>query len=486
MSTPPPPGPEPDQPQPRQEASGPNGSPPPEAAAPDTTTEAATTETPASEASTSAASTPAAAGPEDTGEAAAHTPDTPHGTPQRGYPAPHGQPQQGSPPQGQPSAGQAPQGYQSGSYLRSGGAAGSSPPSDTPPPASYPPASYPSSTPTEGGGYPPGYPQGGPAPGSYPQGGPAPGGYPPGQQLSGYPPGYPQGSYPPPGYPQGGYQGFPAYPDGGIPTAPPGDPLVPGDFSNWFQKIIGVVQRSWRQLGIIQLVIAVVTAIYSAVLYSVIAPLMAYSAELSTGQEVPPPAGLESTMGSFFLVVLGGMVLLGVFSALLYPASMFLVIRDAAGRPASLADAVRFGGGRMPAALGWGILAVVMIVVGTLVFFLPGLYLSIVIGPTLLGVIVVERGNIGRCFTLVHPRFWPTTGRLVILWLIYAFYYFVVQAAATAIGGPLTVTTGILQALLAVPINVFVVGALVVTYAELRFREHPGVTTQALDAEMSR
>ncbi|HWN31294.1 MAG TPA: hypothetical protein VNP03_01060 [Pseudonocardia sp.] len=326
-------------------------------------------------------------------------------------------------------------------------------------------------------GYPPGYPQGGPTPG----------GYPPGQRLSGYPPGYPQGNnYPPPGYPQGGYQGYPAYPDGGAPMAPPNDPLVPGDFSSWFQKIIGVVQRSWKLLGIIQLVIAVLTAIYSAVLYNVIAPLMAYSAELSTGREVPPPAGLESVLGTFFAVVLGGMVVLGLFSALLYPASMFLVIRDAAGRPASLADALRFGGGRMPAALGWGILAVLMITVGTVLLFLPGLYLSIVIGPTLLGVIVVERGNIGRCFTLVHPRFWPTTGRLVILWLIYAFYYFAIQAAATAIGGPLTVTTGILQSLLAVPLNVFVIGALVVTYAELRFREHPGVTTPALDAEMSR
>ena len=472
MSTPPPPGPEPDEPQPRQEASGPNGSPPPEAAAPDATSEAATTETPASEDAPAPEHRTPATDPPTTPQpasapteqlqpdATAPTPGPPHGTPQQGHPAPHGQPQQGTPPHGQPSAGQSPRGYPSGSYLRSG-AEGSPPPSDTPPPDSYPAGSYPSSAPTEGG-------------------------YPPGQQLSGYPPGYPQGNYPPPGYPQGGYQGYPAYPDGGVPTAPPDDPLVPGDFSNWFQKIIGVVQRSWKLLGIIQLVIAVVTAIYSAVLYSVMAPLMAWSAELSTGREVPPPAGLESVMGTFFSVVAGGVVVLGLFSALLYPASMFLVIRDAAGRPASLADALRFGGSRMPAALGWGTLAVLMIMLGTLLLFLPGLYLSIVIGPTLLGVIAVERSNIGRCFTLVHPRFWPTTGRLVILWLIYAFYYLVVQTAAAAIGGPLTVTTGIVQSLLTVPIGVFVVGALVVTYAELRLRENPGVTTQTLDAEMTR
>ncbi|HEX4250198.1 MAG TPA: hypothetical protein VH008_20210, partial [Pseudonocardia sp.] len=378
------------------------------------------------------------------------------------------------------------------SYLRSGGAdpAGGSTPDGSPP-------GYQQGAPTPGG-YPPGY-----QPSAYPQGGPAPAGF-PDQQLSGYPPGYPQGPYPPPGYaqsgypqsaypapgyphpdyPQAGYQGYPGYPDGGA-VAPPNDPLVPGDFAGWFQKIIGVVQRSWKQLGLIQVILAVVSAIYAAIAFTVFAPFAEYTAQLSAGQQVPPPVGVEDILGSFFKVALAGMVVVAVICALLFPASLFVVIRDAAGQPTTLGEALRFGGRRMLATVGWGALSFLMISLGTLLFIIPGIYLGIVIGATLLGVIVVERGGVGRCFALVNPRFWATTGRMVVLWLIYAVYYLVTQSAATAIGGPLSVTTGVLAAVLIIPLGIFLTAAVTVTYAELRFRENPRVTTSTLAAEMA-
>jgi len=479
MSTPPPPGHEPDQPQQRQEGAEPQGSPPLDGAAPDAPTPDADAPEP-----TPTESTPPTA-PDTPHQATA---EPPRGTPEHDIPPPQGHPQEGNPPpQGQPRGGPPPQGYPSGSYLRSGGAEGG------PTPGGYPPGYQPS-------GAPEGYPPSGPPPG-YPQGDYSQGGfsqptYPPaGYAQGGYPPSYPPGNYPPGaypqgaqgGYPQGGYQGYPGYPgypDGGAATPPPDDPLVPGDFSSWFQKIIGVVQRSWRQLAIFQLVIAVLTAIYLAVTVNVTARMAEYGDALSAGQTLPPADGMAA-FGIFSVVLLAGMVVLGLISALIYPATFFVVIRDAAGHPASLGDALRFGGSRLLATVGWGILSGLITLVGFILLIIPGLYLSIVFGASLLGVIVVERGSIGRCFTLVNARFWPTTGRLVILWLIYLVYYGITHAIGSAFGGPLSVTPGIVEALLTIPIGIFLTGALVVTYAELRFREHPGVTTQALDAEMT-
>ena len=510
MSTPPPPGPEPDQPQQRQEGAEPQGSPPPDAPAPDT---------PTPDAATPDAATPDAGAPEP---APAPTPESaptestplqataepPRGTPEHDTPPPQGHPQQGNPaPQGQPRGGPPPQGYPSGSYLRTGGVEGGPPPAGLPPhnPGDNgTPPPYPQGGPTPGGyppgyqpsGAPPGYPPSGPPPGyppgDYPQGGFSQPTYPPaGYAQGGYPPGYqpgnyPRGAYPPGpqgGYPQGGYQGYPGYPDGGAATPSPDDPLVPGDFSGWFQKTIGVVQRSWRQLGIIQLVLAVLAAIYGAVTVTMTASMEEFSAQLEAGQPAPPDA--MSTVFSFLGTVLIGMVVLGVVTALLVSASMFVVIRDAAGQPASLGDALRFGGSRLLATIGWGILSFIMIMVGTLLLIIPGIYLSVVISATLVGVIVVERGGIGRCFALVNPRFWPTTGRLVVLWVMYAVYYGITYSISLAFGGPASATHAIVQAILTIPIGVLVTAAIVVTYAELRFREHPGVTTQSLDAEMT-
>jgi len=350
-------------------------------------------------------------------------------------------------------------------------------------------------------GHPPpqGYPaQGYPPPPGYPAQGPPPQGYPPqGYSGQGYPPeGYPSGSYPPPSGPAGGAgypnypAGYPGYPELGGDTEPPeNDPLVPADFGGWFERVIGVFRRSWRTLLIFQAVLAVLSAIYSALAASFSRNMTALSGALGPGFD--PNSGLPPDLVAAAItagiIALVGWVVLWLVVTFLVPASVFVVIRDAEGQPAPLGEALRFGASRMPAMIGWGLLALVLTSIGYVLLLIPGIYLSIVFGATLAGVVAVERTGIGRCFALVNPRFWPTAGRLAVYFLITLVYFAIAHLIASAIGGgPLSTTTGIVQAILFIPLGIASAGVTVVTYAELRFRENGVVTTPALAAELAR
>jgi len=289
-----------------------------------------------------------------------------------------------------------------------------------------------------------------------------------------------------PNYPAG-YPGYPGA-DGG--TEPPeDDPLVPADFGGWFERVIGVFRRSWRTLLIFQVVLAVLSAIYSALAASFSRNLTALSGALGPGFDpnAGPPPDLVAAVATAGMITLIGWGVLCLVVAFLAPASVFVVIRDAEGQPAPLGEALGFGASRMPAMIGWGLLAWILTSIGYVLLFIPGIYLSIVFGAALAGVVAVERTGIGRCFALVNPRFWPTAGRLVVYFLITLVYLVVAHLIASAIGGdPLSTTTGIVQAILLIPLGITSAGVAVVTYAELRFRENGVVTTPALAAELAR
>lgn len=385
------------------------------------------------------------------------------------------QPPEGQPSEGQPSADQPPPEAQS--------------PHETQLPPRGQPHVYPAPQGYPAQGYPPpeGYPaQGYPPPQSYPQ---------QGYSAQGYPPeGYPSGSYPPPQGPAGGAEypnypaGYPGYQDAGV-EPPENDPLVPAGFGGWFERVLGVVRRSWRTLLIFQAVLAVLSAIYSALAASFSRNMTALSGALGPGFDpnAGAPPDLVAAVVTAGVIALIGWGVLCLVVAFLAPASVFVVIRDAEGQPAPLGEALRFGASRMPAMIGWGLLAWILTSIGFVLLIIPGIYLSIVFGAALIGVVAVERTGIGRCFALVNPRFWPTAGRLVFYFLVVLVYYFIASFIASAIGGgPLSTTTGIVQAILLIPLGIAGVGVTVVTYAELRFRENGVVTTPALAAELPR
>jgi hypothetical protein len=335
-----------------------------------------------------------------------------------------------------------------------------SPPPDAYPPPSYPPASYPQ------------------------QGGYQPDCYPPQQD---YPP---QQSYPP----GGGYQNYPAgysgYPETGGGMVPPNDPLIPANFSGWFQRIVEVIRRSFQQLAMLQLITALVSAVVGGVLAGFSPDMAAYTAQLESASAtgVPPDtSALGATIGTVVaLSLVGGLISL-VTNAFVQGGSIYVAIRDAAGQPATASDGLRFSVGRALPLIGWGLLGGLIVGVGVVLLVIPGLYLAVVIFSSLYGVVVVERGGLGRCFALIKGRFWATTGRLVVAFLLGAVYYGVVHEVAAAIGGgPTGVFALILQAILMIPLGVATIAVVTVTYAELRFHENPVVSTPALAAEMVR
>ena len=315
----------------------------------------------------------------------------------------------------------------------------------------------------------------------------------------GYPPGYPQQSYPPQDYPQG--YPLPQYPAGGYPQsgghqgypgagAPPDDPLVPADFGGWFRNIIGVVRRGFPQLALLQVITAVISAVYGAIAAGLTPDLLGYSnrmqADAAAG--IPPDmSGLFTVFATYLAVALiGGLISVAV-NAFVQGASVFVAIRGAAGAPAGAAEGLRFAAGRALPLIGWWLLAVIMVSVGSILLLIPGLYLMVVLYSSLLGVIVVERDGIGRCFTLIQRRFWISTGRLIVAGVIFFVYYLVAHAIAALIGGgPTSAVTAIVQAILVIPLGIALTGVAVVMYAELRLHEQGTASTPALNAEMSR
>ena len=254
------------------------------------------------------------------------------------------------------------------------------------------------SPPYPGSGEPPrpdaGPPYGGPTsqPGPYPDGpyprdGPYPGGQNPGNQ---YPPGqypggqqYAGGQYPPGAY-AGGQPPFP----GSSPYAV-ADPLVATSFSDWWAKVIGVLQRSWKPLLFIQLATVVPGIIIAALVTAVAAVAI----------------GTESTAFSIVAALVGliGALVLIVVMFLAQGVSVFVVAKEATGEQVDFSSAIRLAAQRALPLLGWSLLAGILVVLG-FILILPGLYLLIVFGASLTGAVIFERAGIGRTFSLVNPR----------------------------------------------------------------------------------
>ena len=319
------------------------------------------------------------------------------------------------------------------------------------------------SPPYPGSGEPPrpdaGPPHGGPSPdpGQYP--GQYPGNQYPGNQ-------YPAGQYPPPPqYPAG------QYPQGPYPGASPyaaADPLVATSFSDWWTKVIGVLTRSWQPLLIIQLAIVVPGLLIAAI--------------------VAAAAAINSTIFTIGAVIVSLVVTLISIAVVLLAqgVSVYVVAKQASGTEVDASAALRFAAGRAGPLLGWSLLAGLAVAIGLALLVIPGLYLIVVFFATLGGVIMFERNGIGRTFALVNPAFGQTLGRLLSFGLAALVYLAIVGAIVSALVGREGFTYQLLANILSLPVSFALMGVGVVTYATLRNRENPAITTPALAAELDR
>jgi hypothetical protein len=264
---------------------------------------------------------------------------------------------------------------------------------------------------------------------------------------------------------QSGFGAYGAGNRGGHPAAPLDDPLVPPDLRGWAERVVGVARRSLVPLVTIQVGVGAVGVAISVA----ITPLL-------------PAPGAEPN-GAASMVAMLGLLAAVVIGILAQSGSTYVAIRDADGRPATASEGMRFAVRLAPILIPWGIAAGAMTMVG-FVFVVPGLYLAVVFGATLIGVLTVERMPIVRCFQLVNRRLWPTVGRMGIAVAVAAIYSVASTFVVSALSSPQSIAEAALQAAMAIPLGIGAVGVTTVTYAELRFIESPQVMTPQLAREV--
>jgi ABC-type multidrug transport system permease subunit len=250
-----------------------------------------------------------------------------------------------------------------------------------------------------------------------------------------------------------------------------GDPLVATSFSDWWAKVIGVLQRSWKPLLLIQLATFVPGIIIAALVTGLAAVAV----------------GTESTAFSIVAALVGliGALVLIVVMFLAQGVSVFVVAKEATGEQVDFSSAVRLAAQRALPLLGWSLLAGILVVLG-FILILPGIYLLIVFGASLTGAVIFERAGIGRTFSLVNPAFGQTLGRLLSFALAVIVYSAVVNFVISALVGREGFVYQLLSNILSLPVSFAFVGVGIVTYATLRNRENPAVTTPTLAAELDR
>jgi hypothetical protein len=232
--------------------------------------------------------------------------------------------------------------------------------------------------------------------------------------------------------------------------------------------VIGVLARSWQPLLIIQLATVVPGMIIGALV-----------AAAGTSEST------AVSIGGGMLGLVGGLIVF-VVALLAQGASVYVVGKQASGEEIGAGPALSFAAGRALPLLGWGILAAILVGLGFILFLLPGIYLIVVFAASLTGAIMFERRGIGRTFGLVNPAFGATFGRLLSFALAALVYSAIVGAIVGVLVGREGFVSGLLSNVLSLPVTFASVGVAVVTYATLRNRENPAVTTPTLAAELDR
>jgi len=250
---------------------------------------------------------------------------------------------------------------------------------------------------------------------------------------------------------------------------------VSRSLGEWFSKATGVVARSWKPLVVIQLAAGLVSAVAS------------YVVLLVAGLGGTALGSPSTAIGGIVVAVLLVIAVTVVVTMVADGASLYVVVRDAEGRPGRLGEAFSWAAGRAGPLIGWGLLVGLLLGIGFILLLLPAVYLAIVFVPTFLGVVAIERQGIGRMFELAHRDFLPTAGRVLLYLVIVIVYALVMTAVIGAVTTEGSLVNSLLSAvLIQLPAGLAGLAVSVVGYARLRHVENPAFTTQALAAEMQR
>jgi hypothetical protein len=298
----------------------------------------------------------------------------------------------------------------------------------------------------------------------------------------------PHDSVPPQdGVPTDGYQvPEPGTPFGGPPVV---DPLTPGQypsFDGWARRTVGVVRRAFRP----GLAILAATALLPAAVAGGLGIfLQRYTGRYQGRQQLTQQESYHLLTGlagyAGLLLVLSALT--AYLSSVGWVACLRLMAEQAAGRPTSVGDCLRYGVRRGLPLWGWYLLAELVFMVGLCACVVPGIYLALALSM-IAPIVAFEREEpaFTRSFRLVHSNFWPTVGRLLVLFLAVGIFQYLVSCVLGAVTGlgvlsvpahqpgvVALVVNAVLNALVGLPVMLVEIAGLLVTYAELRGRQEP-------------
>ncbi|MFF5178708.1 hypothetical protein ACFY2Q_11880 [Micromonospora sp. NPDC000316] len=367
----------------------------------------------------------------------------------------------------------------------------------TPPVAGAAPGPQPGMPPGTAPGLRPGAPSGPP-----PGWDPAQGGWGPPPQGWVFPP---TGGYPPGAGPYGGQQWYPGAPVGWY---PPGHGLDPNDalvtppgagIQGWLSRFNGALRRGWRQLVPIILLTQVLPAAVLSIISLAVDPTAgwdAWAAEPGSDATARLPETFGTDVAILLVALVGGSLLFGLVQAVGWAAGSWVITQQAAGRPARVDAALRYGVRRALGLWGWTLLISVLVGVGVCFCVLPGIYLAFALsmaGP----VYLFERQNpIGRSFRMFHDRLGLMLGRVALVAAVVIVGSLIpglleslgnvalgpdpLLSPGTAVGAVAVIGV---TALLALPAHLVQLVGLLVTYTEQRAYEAP-VNSAQLAAEL--
>lgn len=269
----------------------------------------------------------------------------------------------------------------------------------------------------------------------------------------------------------------------------PADPLISDHYAGWWRRSFALLRAGWRPMATLQLLLAVpVLAILIPTEIAYDRQERALQSSLDPGQTADIGAALRPG-----LTLLAGTLPVGVILALGVLAVVHLATVIATGGSPRVGDALRAALRRMPAMLGWSVVAVGIGIVAFLLCVLPSIYVGAVL--TVLPVVVhLERGNaVSRCFRLFHADLGASIARVATIGgLAIAFSavgLVLTLIAALAVHGSaafdpsvpvstgssiaLGVVNGVLETLSYLLSGVVLTPLLVTAYADMRARREP-------------
>jgi hypothetical protein len=181
---------------------------------------------------------------------------------------------------------------------------------------------------------------------------------------------------------------------------------------------------------------------------------------------------------------------LGILAELLATGAVFKLQLDAyLGRPHTLAESFAFARGKILSLLWLGIVVTTMIVIGLILFILPGVWLMVA-SSVAVPVLMLEglKGfkAVQRSIALVDGRWWATFGRLLLAIVLYAVAAILIGVVAGLTNRAISVTNvtlflvinGIISAIVVILLSPFIAAVINVIYIDLRVRK------EALDIEL--